>query len=172
MRWANHFGDWTANWSVPRVQLTGILGRGTSDGQHMTEDPLPPARDARAHRPEDAAGAWEDALCRLEDTLLAQAWDRALPDLADLLEHARVPLSVVEHDERARKLLGEAMLGRPAGEGGPVRRARQRVEFLTLEVQVLSERLRDPQVPSDEARRAVDRIDEVNQQLRRLTEGP
>ena len=138
----------------------------------MTEDPTPAARRPRAHRPEDAAGAWDDALCRLEDTLLEQAWDRALPDLADLLDRAQVPLSVVEHDERARKLLGEAMLARPAGEGGPVHRARMRVEFLTLEVQVLSERLRDPEVPRDEARHAVARIDEVGRQLRRLTEGP
>ena len=138
----------------------------------MTEDPTPRARHPRARRPEDTAGAWEDALCRLEDILLAQAWDRSLPDLVDLLDRARVPLSIVEHDERARKLLGEAMLARPVGEGGPVHRARVRVEFLTLEMQVLSERLRDPKAPRDEARRAVARIDEVGQQLRRLTEGP
>lgn len=139
----------------------------------MTEDSTPRARQPRARRPaEDAAGAWEDALCRLEDTLLAQAYDRPLPDLAELLEQSRVPLSVVEHDERARKLLGEAMLARPAGEGGPVRRARVRVEFLTLEVQVLADRLRDRDVPEDEARRAATRLDEVTGQLRRLAEGP
>lgn len=138
----------------------------------MTEDSTPRARQPRARHPEDAAGAWEDAVCRLEDTLLAQSWDRALPDLADLLERARVPLSVVEQDERARKLLSEAMLARPAGEGGPAQRARVRVEFLTLEVRVLAERLRDPGVAHDEALRALDRIDEVAQQLQRLTEGP
>ena len=172
MRPANHFTDWTVAVGPLGSRPTGTLCRGTSDGHHMTEDPTPSARHPRAHRPEDAAGTWDDALCRLEDILLAQAWDRALPDLADLLDRAQVPLSVVEHDERARKLLGEAMLARPVGEGGPVRRARMRVEFLTLEVQVLSERLRDPRVPRDEARRAVARIDEVSQQLRRLTEGP
>ena len=140
--------------------------------EHMTEDSIPRAREARARPAEDVAGAWDDALCRLEDTLLAQPYDRALPDLAELLGRSRVPLAVVEHDERARKLLGEAMLARPAGEGGPVRQARVRLEFLTLEVRVLTERLRDPDVGEDEARRAVHRLDEVTRQLDELTEGP
>lgn len=138
----------------------------------MTEDSTPSARGSRARPAEDAVAAWDEALCRLEDLLLAEPYDQALPDLADLLDRARVPLSLVEHDDRARKLLGEAMLARPADQGDPVRRARVRVEFLVLEVEVLTERLRDPRVSEREARRAVERIDDVAGQLRRLTEGP
>lgn len=138
----------------------------------MTEDATPDARDPRARPAEDAAAAWDDALCRFEDLLLGEPYDRALPDLAELLDRARVPLTLVEHDDRARKLLGEALLARPADQGDPVRRARVRVEFLVLEVEVLTERLRDPRVSEREARRAAERIEDVAGLLDRLTEGP
>lgn len=115
--------------------------------------------------------AWDDALCRLEDVLLALPFDEALPDLADLLDRARVPLSLVEHDERARKLLGEAILARPAVERDVVQRARVRVELLTLEVRVLRDRLQDPGTGADEVAAIVDRLEMVEQQLRSLSGG-
>ena len=136
----------------------------------MTRDSTPQEPHDGDHRVHDVVGGWEAALCRLEDVLLAQPYDEVLPDLADLLQRARVPLSLVEQDERARKLLGEAMLARPAEDGHVLRRARVRVELLTVEVQVLAERLRDPDVPADQAAAAVARLAHVEEHLRRLTD--
>lgn len=113
-------------------------------------------------------GAWDEALCRFEDVLLDAPYDQALPDLVDLLERARAPLSLVEHDERARKLLGEAILARPVADNDVVRRARVRVELLTLEVAVLAERLRDPASTSQQVQAATDRLASVHTQIERL----
>jgi len=113
-------------------------------------------------------GAWEDALCRFEDVLLNAPFDQALPDLVDLLDQAGVPLSLVEHDERARKLLGEAILARPVADSDVVRRARVRVELLTLEVTVLAERLRDADSTPEQVHAAMERLATVHAQIERL----
>lgn len=113
-------------------------------------------------------GAWEAALCRFEDVLLNAPFDQALPDLVDLLGQARVPLSLVEHDERARKLLGEAILARPVADSDVVRRARVRVELLTLEVTVLAERLRDPASTPEQVHVAMTRLATVHDEIERL----
>jgi hypothetical protein len=116
----------------------------------------------------DTPGAWDDALCRLEDVLLAAPFDRALPDLAELLERASVPLAFVQQDERASKLIREAMLARPFAARADVRRSRAHVEMMTLEVEVLAQRLRDPTTPPDVAARAAGRLQELADDLERL----
>ena len=81
------------------------------------------------------------ALARLEDVLLGAPFDRALPDLHDLLEAADVPVQLLQQDDRVLKLLHEAVVARPFGELEAVRAARTEVELLTLEVEVLTARL-------------------------------
>lgn len=118
--------------------------------------------------PGSEPGAWDDALCRLEDVLLAAPYDRALPDLEILLERADVPLAFVRQDERAMKLLSEAVLARPFSERDDVRNSRAHVEMMTLEVEVLTHRLQDPTTPMEVARQASDRLAELADQLARL----
>lgn len=129
----------------------------------MTEHPAPDTPPEH-----DTPGDWDDALCRLEDVLLAAPFDRALPDLEVLLERASVPLAFVQQDERASKLIREAMLARPFAEREQVRRSRAHVEMMTLEVEVLAHRLRDPATPPDVARRATRRLRELAGELDRL----
>ena len=124
--------------------------------------------DATTPSPGHDPGSWDDALCRLEDVLLAAPFDRALPDLDVLLDRARVELAWVHEDERALKLLGEAVLARPLGHVDAVRRSRAHVEMMTLEVEVLTHRLRDPATSQDAARRAAERLRELADQLDRL----
>ena len=81
------------------------------------------------------------ALARLEDVLLATPFDRALPDLEDLLRDADVPLQLLWRDDRALKVVQEAIVARPFGELESVHRTRAEVELLTLEVEVLTDRL-------------------------------
>jgi hypothetical protein len=118
--------------------------------------------------PDRDPGAWDDALCRLEDVLLAAPYDRALPDLDTLLERAGVPRAFVREDDRALKLLREAILARPYAEHEAVRRSRAHVEMMVLEVEVLTHRLRDPETSADVADRARARIEELTSQLDRL----
>lgn len=119
------------------------------------------------HEPE-GPGAWDDALCRLEDVVLAAPFDRALPDLDELLARAEVPLSFVQQDERALKLIREAMLARPLSAPQEVRRSRAHVEMMALELEVLTHRLRDPASPAEVAERAATRLDELSAELDRL----
>lgn len=126
---------------------------------HDEPSPVPGSEDP---------GAWDDALCRLEDVLLAAPFDRALPDLEVLLDRARVSRGYVRQDERALKLLGEAMLARPLGHVDDVRRSRTHVEMMALEVEVLTHRLRDPDTAADVAHRAQDRLAELAEQVARL----
>ena len=125
---------------------------------HETSQPFP-GRDP---------GAWDDALCRLEDVLLAAPYDRALPDLDVILARARVPREFLRQDERAMKLLSEAVLARPYSAHDDVRQSRAHVEMMTLEVEVLTHRLEDPHTPVEVARQATDRLAELADQLARL----
>ncbi len=125
----------------------------------MHEDDLP---DTPAATPGfDEPGSWDAALARLEDVLLGLPEDRALPNLDELLRAAKVSREVVRQDDRALKLLREAMLARPLADPDEVTRIRNHVEMMTLEVEVLTERIRDPQTDQAVAARALARLDEI-----------
>lgn len=112
--------------------------------------------------------SWDEALARLEDFLLSYPHDRALPGLRTLLREACVPEEFLRVDERALKVLHDAVVDRPFGSADAVQRARMEVEFLTLEVEVLTDRLRDPATSQAEAERASERLAAVRRELARL----
>jgi hypothetical protein len=118
--------------------------------------------DRPEHEPTD------EALARLEDVLLNLPFDRAVPELEELLERADARRDLVFRDERALKLLHEALLARPFGSLDAVRQVRTEVELLTLEVELLTDRLADPDLPDAEARRMGDRLVEVRARLTEL----
>jgi hypothetical protein len=105
------------------------------------------------------------ALSRLEDVLLRTPVDRALPDLDRLLGEAGIPRELLRRDERVLKVLHEAVLARPFGDLDEVERARTEVELLTLEVEVLTDRLAAPGTAEDEVADAVARLTEVRRRL-------
>lgn len=105
------------------------------------------------------------ALSRLEDVLLALPVDRALPDLDRLLEAAGVPRELLRRDERVLKVLHEAVLARPLGDLDVVGRVRTEVELLTLEVEVLTDRLDDPATDPKDQDRAAERLAEVRRRV-------
>lgn len=108
------------------------------------------------------------ALSRLEDVLLSLPYDRALPDLHELLSRAGVDVELLRHDERARKLLHEAIVARPLSSVSEVTRVRTEVELLTLEVGVLTERLEDPDTPPGTREQTVARLAAVRARLEEL----
>ncbi|MTV26260.1 hypothetical protein FTX61_12685 [Nitriliruptoraceae bacterium ZYF776] len=135
--------------------------------------------DPDALRPEDllddedpSAGllGWEleAAVGRLEDVLLAQPYDRALPDLDDLLDRAGIPAAVVRRDDRALKALREAVLARPFAQLDEVVAARVEVELLTLEVEVLTDQLRSGEIADRQLGVTSARLREVRDLLDRL----
>lgn len=148
---ADHGGEPGDTLDVPTRAATMV----TDMSEHAHRQPFP-GRDP---------GAWDDALCRLEDVLLAAPYDRALPDLDEILQRASVPLDVVRQDERALKLLSEAILARPLSARDDVRRSRAHVEMMTLEVEVLTHRLRDPGTPAEVVHQATGRLAELAEQL-------
>ena len=83
------------------------------------------------------------AVSRLQELLEQLPRTRALPDLDALLAQAGADRSLLA-DERARKLLDEALRDRPLSSLEEVRVLRTEVELLTVEVGVLEERLTDP----------------------------
>jgi hypothetical protein len=117
-----------------------------------------------------AAGAtpWDAALARLEDVLLSVPFDRTLPGLPDLLERARVPLSFVQQDDRALKLIHEAVVARPLSTPDAVARHRGQVELMTLEVEVLTTRLSDPGADAQALAEARRRLTQIRRELQRL----
>jgi hypothetical protein len=108
------------------------------------------------------------AVARLEDVLLALPYDRALPDLATLLASAGVSRELLRRDERALKVLHEAVVARPLSDIDLVSRRRTEVELLTLEVGVLTERLRDPAARRDELAEAAARLAAIRRRLEEL----
>lgn len=112
--------------------------------------------------------AAEEAVARLEDVLGRLPFDRALPGLPTLLELADVPLSLVQSDERARKLIHEALLARPLSGHGEVELRRTEVESLLLEVRLLTDVLQDPDADQDAAARARGRLAGIRARLREL----
>lgn len=113
-------------------------------------------------------GPSDEALARLEDVLLALPYERAVPDLTEVLARAEVDRSLLVHDERAVKLLHEALVARPFGSLEAVQRVRTEVELLTLEVELLTERLGDPATPGQEQQRITTRLDDVRARLEEL----
>lgn len=108
------------------------------------------------------------ALARLEETLSGYDYDRALPPLADILADARVGRRLLREDDRAAKLLHEAIVARPLSSLEAVTRARTEVELLTLEVSVLAERLADPSLSDREAARLSGRLSMIRRSLAEL----
>jgi hypothetical protein len=105
------------------------------------------------------------ALVRLEDLLLGLPYDRALPDLDTLLDEAGVPVDLLRRDERALKLLHEAVVARPFGSLDAVQQVRTEVGLLTLEVELLTDRLADPEASSESVALANARLAEVRARL-------
>jgi hypothetical protein len=114
-------------------------------------------------RPEDHD--LESALVRLEDLLLGLPFDRALPDVEALLAAADVPADVLRRDERALKLLHEAVVARPFGSLDAVQRVRTEVGLLTLEVELLTDRLADRRTPREIVERSEARLAQVRARL-------
>lgn len=108
------------------------------------------------------------ARARLEDLLLSLPDDRALPDLPDLLDRAGVPDELLHRDERILKVLQEAVLARPFSRVGDVQRVRTEVELLTLEVEVLADRLADDHTAPDVRDGATGRLAEVAARLAQI----
>ncbi len=114
------------------------------------------------------SGTPDEALARLEDVLLAYPYDRALPDLASILRQADVPEDLLRSDERATKLLHEAIIARPLASVDVVAQLKTEVELLTLEVQVLTERLVHRAGDAEELARASERLTAIRARLREL----
>lgn len=108
------------------------------------------------------------ALGRLEDVLLALPYDRALPDLATILDAARIGPEHLRVDDRTLKLLHEAIVARPLATSDEIATARTQVELLILEVGVLTEQLADPATPPHEVDRMSERLGSVRQHLGRI----
>lgn len=117
---------------------------------------------------------WDElhaAASRLEEHLAELPYDRALPDLGTILDDAQVPLALLQQDERARKVLHEAILARPLSSHEAVEQRRTEVELLTLEVSVLRGRIRqadDPAAAADAVERLAwirDRLEELRSDL-------
>jgi hypothetical protein len=123
-------------------------------------------RGGRSPRPGDQDP--DAALVRLEDLLLGLPFDRALPDVEDLLDDADVPLDLLRRDERALKLLHEAVVARPFGSLDAVQQVRTEVGLLTLEVELLTDRLADPDAAPETVARANARLAEVHARLEEI----
>ena len=108
--------------------------------------------------------SWDEALDRLETFVERYPQSRALPGLTGIAERAEVPIEFLREDERAHKVLFEALAGRPLSTLEAVRQAQTEVELLMLEVEVLSERLRTT-ADSAEARRVAERLAAVRRRV-------
>lgn len=80
----------------------------------------------------------DEDLQRLEAVLGRQPDHRALPDVDQLLAEAGVDASLLDEDDRARKLLADAIITRPFGDLADVRAVATEVELLVLEVRQLA----------------------------------
>lgn len=124
-------------------------------------DPDPAARSERS---------FDEQLTRLEDVLLGYPYDRALPDLTTILHEAGVGRELLRRDDRAAKVLHEAILARPLASADVVARRRTEVELFTLEVEVLTDRLEDPATTAADAERVGVRLDAIRHRLAELRE--
>lgn len=111
--------------------------------------------------------SWDEALERLESFVERYPRTRALPGLAGIADRADVPVEFLREDERAHKVLFEALAGRPLSTVESLQQAQTEVELLILEVQVLTERLRST-ADSAERRRATERLAYVRRRLNEI----
>lgn len=109
--------------------------------------------------------SWDEALERLENFVGSYPLDRVLPDLPAIVALARLPDRFLEEDERAHKVILEAIAARPLSSIEQVSHVRTEVELLTLEVRVLVERLLAVDLTSEEAEELAHRLDEVRVRL-------
>ncbi|MFO7960620.1 MAG: hypothetical protein R6U94_06725 [Nitriliruptoraceae bacterium] len=107
------------------------------------------------------------AVARLQEVLESLPQRRALPDLDELLAAAGADRRLLE-DERARKLLQEAIRQRPLSSLEEVRVLRTEVELLTVEVAVLQERLTDTSTEVAERRELLARLRRVRRRCQDL----
>lgn len=118
----------------------------------------------------DEPAGWDrrdEAVARLEDHILGLPYDRALPALSDLLAEAGVDRALLRSDERARKVVHEAILARPLADVDEVAARTAEVELLVLEVAVLTEELHAAQQPDADAD-AAGRADAAATRLRAI----
>ena len=153
---------------MPKVGRIGHLARyHRGSGGRLVRDPgrYEVEEFDRRQAPEPT---WDEALERLENYVLAQPEDRALPDLATIAERAAVPLDFLREDERAHKVLLEAVGARPLSSMERIKEIRTEVELLTLEVHVLRDRLREHEAGSLPYRRDAARLADVRLRLREI----
>ncbi len=112
--------------------------------------------------------SWDEALERLEDFVNSYPPDRTLPDLAVIAARAQVPRRFLRQDERARKVLLEAIAARPLSSLEQVGRIRTEVELLILEVQMLAERLASSGLTREQMREVGARLDDVRNRLAQI----
>lgn len=108
------------------------------------------------------------AVTRLQEVLDQLSAHRALPDLDELLAAAGTDRRLLE-DERARKLLHEAIRQRPLSSLEEVRVLRTEVELLTVEVGVLQERLTDAALDELERRELLARLARVRRRWEQVS---
>lgn len=109
------------------------------------------------------------AVGRLQELLDHLPRSRALPDLDDLLARADTDRSLLS-DERARKLLDDALRDRPLSSLEEVRVLRTEVELLTVEVSVLEERLAETAMSTPERAALLARLSRVRARCRQVAE--
>ncbi len=112
--------------------------------------------------------SWDEALERLENFVCSYPLDRALPDLAAIAARAGVPRGFLLEDERARKVLLEAIAARPLSTLEEVGRARTEVELLILEVQMLAERLASSGLTREQTTNVAARLEDVRSRLSQI----
>jgi hypothetical protein len=121
------------------------------------------------HGGPDWSSPWDDALQRLETVLAHLPESRALPPLDEIIAEADLPPEYLHEDDRARKLLHEALAARPLSSVTGVAKLRTEVELLTLEVEVLADRLRSEDTDPVHAREAAERIEGVRTRLEEIS---
>lgn len=109
------------------------------------------------------------AVTRWQEVLERLPRHRALPDLDTLLAAAGADRRLLE-DERARKLLEEAVRQRPLSSLEEVRVLRTEVELLAVEVAVLRDRLRDPTMAGAQRQQLQARLARVRRRCRQLAD--
>lgn len=111
--------------------------------------------------------SWDEALQRLEEFVDDYPVDRALPNLRTIVERAALPPEFIREDDRAHKVLHEAMSARPLSRIEQVAQLRTEVELLTLEVQVIIDRL-GTDLDAEEERNAAHRLGAVRARLSQI----
>jgi hypothetical protein len=109
------------------------------------------------------------AVTRLQEVLEPLSRSRTLPDLDELLAAAGADRSLLE-DERARKLLQEAIRQRPLSSLEEVRVLRTEMELLTVEVAVLQERLSDAAIDAVQRQELLARLRRVRRRCEQVSD--